>query len=318
MAGEKQSSAERILSVDALRGFDMFWIVGGVGVVHSLIEVFWNPLPPWLEYQFHHVDWQGFSAWDLIMPLFLFVVGVSMPFSFAKRLEQGENKRLIYRHVVRRVIILWVLGMIAQGNLLQYDFSKLHFYSNTLQSIASGYLVGSIALIELGRRGRIVLTGVLLLGYWALMALVPVPGHGSGVLEPQANLALYIDQTLMGRFRADNTYSWILSSMTFAATVLLGIMGGELLRSKLPPYRKVAWLTAAGAAGLGLGQVWGVEFPIIKHLWTSSMVLYAAGWSFLMLALFYLVIDVWGFRKWTLFFIVIGMNAIAVYMAVEV
>lgn len=318
MADEKGAASERLVSVDALRGFDMFWIVGGVEVVHSALETFRKPLPPWLEYHFDHVDWVGFSAWDLIMPLFLFIVGVSMPFSFSRRLERGDRKGPIYAHVARRFVILWFLGMIAQGNLLVSQRGDLHLYSNTLQAIAAGYLIGAVALLELRRRGRAILTAALLLGYWGLIALVPVPGHGRGVLEEWANLPLYVDKVVLQGFRDGTTYTWVLSSMTFGATTLLGVMAGELLRSKLSPGRKLAWLTGAGVASLALGLLWSLWFPIIKHIWTSSMVLYAAGWSFLLLALFYLVIDVWGYRKWAFFFVVIGMNAIAVYMAVHV
>lgn len=306
------------MSVDALRGFDMFWIVGGVEVVRSLLELYCKPLPPWLAYHFDHVDWVGFSAWDLIMPLFLFIVGVSMPFSFTKRMERGEPKGGIYAHVARRFLILWVLGMVAQGGLLHFDIDRLSFYSNTLQAIAVGYVIGAVALMELKLRGRLILTGALLLAYWALIALVPVPGKGAGVLEEHANLPLYLDTVILGGFRDGTTYAWILAGLTFGATTLLGILGGELLRSKLPPMRKVAWLTAAGVGCIAAGLLWSVWFPIIKHIWTSSMVLYAGGWSYLLLAAFYLVIDVWGYRKWSFFFIVIGMNAIAVYMAVHV
>jgi len=205
--------------------------------------------------------------------------------------------------------------MMVQGNLLKFDLSQLRLYSNTLQSIASGYLVATILMLFLSVRGQMLATAALLLGYWGLLALVPVPGHGPGVLEPTANLAMYIDETLLGSFRDGTTYTWILSSMAFAASVLLGVFGGHVLRSGQTQNRKTAILFASGFGCLAAGWIWSLSFPIIKHIWTSSMVLWAGGWSYLLLAAFYWLIDVKKYRKWAFPFIVIGMNAIAVYVA---
>jgi predicted acyltransferase len=309
---------QRIVSVDALRGFDMFWIVGGGPVVIELCKLFSNPLPAWLGRHFDHVPWEGFVAWDLIMPLFLFIVGVAMPFSIGRRLERGDSRRSIYAKVIYRVVVLWVLGMIAQGHLLEFDLGRLHLYSNTLQSIAAGYLISSIALVELRVRWQAVLMGALLVVFWALMALVPVPGHGAGVFTPEGNLAMWIDTTLLGHFRDGTTYTWILSSLGFGATVLMGVLAGHLLRSSLSGRQKVLLLTAAGLGCLLGGWLWSFAFPIIKHLWTSSMVLWSGGWCLLLLALFYWVIDVLGYRRWAFVFTVIGMNAIVAYMAPDI
>jgi len=147
------------------------------------------------------------------------------------------------------------------------------------------------------------------------MTLVPVPGYGAGVLTPDGNLAIYLDKLILGQFQDGTSYTWILSSMTFGCTVMLGAMAGELLRSERKQTAKVLWLLGAGVGCLLLGLMWGNWFPIINHLWTSSLVLFSGGWCLLLLALFYLVIDVWGLRKWAFGFVVIGMNAIAVYMA---
>ena len=149
----------RLVSLDALRGFDMFWIVGGYAIVSGLgkglnSEWFDRHVLP----QIQHVPWQGFTAWDLIMPLFLFMVGTAMPFSFAKRLAQGQTKGRLFLHVLYRVVILWVLGMIAQGRLLEYDLSQLRLYSNTLQAIAAGYLIASILLLTLRPGWQFVVT----------------------------------------------------------------------------------------------------------------------------------------------------------------
>jgi predicted acyltransferase len=306
---------DRLVSIDALRGFDMFWIAGGGVVVMEFFKLFSNPLPEWLDRHFEHVPWEGFVAWDLIMPLFLFIVGVAMPFSIGKRLARGDSKARIYRKVASRTVLLFILGMIAQGHLLAFNLNTLHIYSNTLQAIAAGYLIGSIALLELPVRGQAVLTGALLVIFWAFMKFVPVPGVGAGVLTPDGNLAMWIDKAVLGRFQDQTTYTWILSSIGFGATTLIGILAGQLLRSRLPGPRKALLLTVSGVASLAAGWLWGFEFPIIKHIWTSSMVLIAAGWSLLLLALFYWVIDVQGYRRWAFFLRVIGMNAIVAYMA---
>jgi predicted acyltransferase len=307
--------SQRIVAVDALRGFDMFWIAGGGPLVMAFCKLFRNPLPPWLERQFDHVEWVGFVGWDLIMPLFLFIVGVAMPFSVGKRVERGDSRGSIYGKVVYRVLVLWVLGMVAQGHLLAFDSHNLQFYSNTLQSIAAGYLISSIALVELPLGGQAALCGALLVLYWALMRFVPVPGYGAGVFTPDGNLAMYIDKALLGRFQDGTTYTWILSSLGFGATVLMGVLAGHLLRSKLAGTRKALLLVGAGLACLAGGWLWSFTFPIIKHIWTSSMVLWSGGWCLLLLALFYWLIDVLGYRRWAFPFIVVGMNAIVAYMA---
>ncbi|MCX5757837.1 MAG: DUF5009 domain-containing protein [Candidatus Hydrogenedentes bacterium] len=306
----------RVMSVDALRGFDMFWIMGGGEVVKQFIRLFANPMPEALQNQFEHVDWIGFSAWDLIMPLFLFIVGVAMPLALGRRIKEGESVGHIYRHTAKRVILLFILGMIAQGNLLSFNPAKLHLYSNTLQAIAAGYLVATIAMLHLRVAWQIVLCAALLVGFWLMMIFVPVPGHGAGVLTPQGNLAMFIDVTILRRFRDGSHYTWILSSMGFAGTVLLGVFGGHILQSQRTTQgRKALSLAGLGVALIAGGLIWGLWFPIIKHIWTSSFVLFAAGLSYLLLAAFYTVIDVLQFKKWAFLFAVIGANALLAYFA---
>ena len=345
----------RIAALDALRGFDMFWIIGGGGVVKSLAGLIallvpaawlgWLPSAEWFHAQMDHVPWEGFVAWDLIMPLFLFVVGASMPFSFAKRRAAGQSTAAIYKKVFRRVALLWILGMVAQGHLLDFDWlgaiSAGHFrdaaawnlqlFSNTLQAIAIGYLVAAVALIHFAIPLQVVLCVVLLVGYWLLMLLLPVPGQGAGIWEEHVNLARWIDDFILRGFGDGTTYAWILPSLGFAGTTLWGVFSGHILRSAWRPRTKVLVLTALGGVLLALGALWAGWFeglggrplvgawrcPLIKHLFSSSMVLWACGWSYLLLALFYLLIDVLGFRRWSFFFVVIGANAIFVYMLVH-
>lgn len=322
----KKPLAGRLMSIDALRGFDMFWIIGGWYIFNGLHKALNNPTTAFIMNQLKHVEWEGFVFEDLIMPLFLFIVGVVMPFSFSKRLGHGNSKKKLYIHIILRTVILFILGMIAQGNLLEFDLSKLKIYCNTLQAIAAGYLISSIINLSMRLRWQIITIVLMLLLFWALMMLVPFPGGIADRLDQNANLAAYVDRVILRSFDDGLNYTWILSSMTFACTVMLGVMAGHLLRSQIDDYRKVYILAALGIGTLVLGSLWGGWFfgigkfyaglfPIIKRLWTSSFVLFSAGLSYLLLAVFYLVIDVWGFKKWSFGFVVIGTNAIFIYMA---
>ncbi|MHC4260844.1 MAG: heparan-alpha-glucosaminide N-acetyltransferase domain-containing protein, partial [Planctomycetota bacterium] len=214
----------RVMSIDALRGFDMFWIIGGERIFRSLHDIFDHPVTAGIRTQLTHVRWEGFRFEDLIMPLFLFIVGAAMPYSFEKRLARGDSKARLYGHIIKRTVILFVLGMIAQGNLLKYDLSQLHILSNTLQAIATGYFIAAILILNLNLLWQMITTAGLLILFWALMMLVPVPGHGAGVLTPDGNLAIYIDRLILGSFidGTDPPYTWILSSMGFACTVMQG------------------------------------------------------------------------------------------------
>jgi predicted acyltransferase len=305
----------RVASIDALRGFDMFWLIGGRTVVLALVALAFGAVPPWLDRQLEHPDWEGFTAWDMVMPLFLFVVGVAMPIALGRRIAKGQSKGKIYWRVARRFVILFILGMVAQGNLLQYDWNKLHLFSNTLQAIACGYVIAALLLLNVGWRVQAAFTAVLLVAYWGLMMFVPFGGHAAGTLEPTANLARYVDHHVLGRFNDGTTYTWVLSSLGFGATVMLGVFAGHVLMSRTSPWSKVAALALLGVGCLAAGWMWSYHFPIIKHIWSSSMVLWAGGWSYLLLAAFYLVIDVLGYRRWAFPLVVIGANAIATYMA---
>ena len=307
----------RVASIDALRGFDMFWIIGGAAIFRGLAGATETPVTLFIKNQLSHADWVGFRFIDLIMPLFLFIVGAAMPFAFSKRLERGDSKKQLYFRIIRRVIVLWILGMMAQGGLLRYDLSRLRIYTNTLHSIAAGYLIASLLMLNMKIVWQIVATAGLLLLFWALMTFVPVPGYEAGMLEPKVNLARYVEEVVMGRFFSGGTYTWTLSSITFGATVMLGVIAGHLLRSDKTQTAKATWLLGMGLGCVALGLLWHLQSPIIKHIWSSSFVLFSGGLCYLLLALFYLVIDIWGFKKWAFGFIVIGMNAIAVYMATQ-
>src|SRR5262245_26630311 len=191
---------QRVAAIDALRGFDMFWIVGGRELFLAIVALFQFPLPEWAEHHFEHAKWEGFRAWDLIMPLFLFVVGAAMPFSFSRRLETGGSKGALYLKILRRTLILFVLGMAVQGHLLDFNLKTLHPFSNTLQAIAAGYLIAGIVMLNIGIVGQVVVAVLLMLGYWALLKFVPFGDQPAGSLEPFSNFAYSIEKLVMRGF----------------------------------------------------------------------------------------------------------------------
>jgi predicted acyltransferase len=204
--------------------------------------------------------------------------------------------------------------MMAQGNLLQFTLATLHPCYSVLHGIAAGYLIATVVMLRFGPKGQAITTAVFLILYWILLIIIPVPGVGRGVLTPTGNAATYVDHLVLGRFEyGENT--WFLSYLGFAASVLIGGLAGNLLRSTRSAKDKCLFLSAGGVGLVSLGLIWSLWFPIIKLLWTSSFVLVAGGISCLLLAAFYLIVDVGGYRKWAFGFVVIGTNALAVYMA---
>ena len=306
--------ATRLKSLDALRGFDMFWIIGGGELVKGLAKALDTPVLNAFIPQLEHVPWQGLHCWDLIWPLFMFIVGAAIPFSVERRIAGGASRRNLFLHALWRAALLFVIGTITQGNLLAWNLSVFRPCYSVLHGIAAGYLIAVIIVLTVRPRARVVALGGFLLAYWALLVLIPVPGLGRGVLTPTGNLATYVDRAILGRFHyGENT--WFLSYLGFASSVLLGVFAGECLASKRSAKSKIRLLTIGGVACIAQGLVWSIEFPIIKLLWTSSFVLVSGGVGFLAFALFYWVIDVLGYDRWAFFFIVIGMNSLAVYVA---
>jgi len=306
---------KRIASIDALRGFDMFWIAGGEQIIHAMYKVWPGPVTGALDTQFEHVPWAGFHFYDLIFPLFLFVVGAVLPFSLTRRMEEGADRKQLYRHLVQRLLLLFLFGLIYNGLL---DFHIQHIrIPGVLQRIAICYFLAALVVMNTGIRGQAIVAGSILIVYWLIMKLVPVPGFGANVITPEGNLAGYLDRLIIP-FRfccytfGDN--EGLLSTLPAVSTTLLGVLAGHWLRSKHSPNRKVLGLAGAGLASLALAWVWSFNFPIIKNIWSSSFVLCAGGWSLLLLALFYWIIDARGYQRWSFFFKVIGMNAITIYL----
>lgn len=315
MTADVPESSGRVVSIDALRGFDMFWITGGTAFFERLFNWIGSPLLEPLNRQMEHSSWDGFTAYDLIFPLFLFIVGASLPFALSRRKERGDPVGKLWRHVLRRTVTLLFLAMIYAG-LLDFDFSDFR-YAGVLQRIALCYFFAGTIVLYAGIRWQALIAAAILLAYWGLMTLVPVPGIGAGVLTPEGNLAGYIDRLLLpGSFCCydfgDN--EGILSTLPAISTTLLGVLSSHWLRTVRSQNSKVLGLAAAGVVSLVAALAWNPFFPINKLMWTSSYVLFAGGWSLLLLALFYWVIDVQGYRRWAFFFVVIGMNAITLYV----
>ncbi len=313
-SGVNPKLSRRLISVDALRGFDMFWIIGGSVIFTGLGKAVGGPFEA-LSPQFEHVPWEGLHFEDLIWPLFMFIVGVSIPLSIEKRKTLGTSKPSLYLHAGRRALILFFLGVVVQGRLLEWDLSRLRPFYSVLHGIAAGYLIAMVVVIELRPRRQAAIIPIFLLLYWALLELISVPGIGAGVLTPDGNAAFWIDRVVQGKFHfGPNT--WFLSYISFASSVLLGVIAGHLLMSVYSEIKKVIFLAGAGVSCVLLGLLWSLEFPVIKLLWTSSFVLIGGGFSFLMLALFYWIIEVKRFRRWAFFFKIIGMNSIVAYVAI--
>ncbi|MEN6459582.1 MAG: DUF5009 domain-containing protein [Thermoguttaceae bacterium] len=304
---------QRVLSLDALRGLTMVWIVGGRELLVAAVQFFY-PECPWIDGLKAQLDhpWEGYVAWDFIMPMFLFVVGAALPWAMAKRMRSGGPLRPTYGRIFRRVLLLWVIGIVFQQ--IRYLPGTFEIFSNCLQAIAVGYLVTSLALLHLPVKGQVGLFVGLVAAYGAILMFVPFPGHAAGTLRADANLALWVDQIVLGPFRRAHGFTWVLSSLGFAATVLLGALAGQLLRSRLTNVRKLLWMVAIGLSCAATGWVWSYWLPLNRHVWTSSMILWAGGLSFLVLALFYAVLDVGGLRWWSFPFIVVGANALLIYV----
>jgi len=308
----------RLLSIDALRGFDMFWIIGADSLMRNFFNLFDTPATAAIAVQFGHVDWHGCHFEDLIFPLFLFIIGVTLPFSISKRLERGDSRSQLYKHIFSRTALLYFFNLCYYG-LLTLEIANQR-YVGVLARLAFCYLFASLIVMNFKIKGQAISCGLILVLYWAAMYLVPVPGFGAGNITPEGNLSAWIDQVFLpGRHNHFGAYQFgdttgLFGIVTATASTLLGTLAGHWLRTGRSGSVKVRGLLIASAACLATGLLWGIFFPINKHIWTSSFVLFAGGWCILFLAVFYWVIDVKGWSKWAFPFIVIGMNPITIYV----
>lgn len=316
----------RLASLDILRGFDLFLLVFFQPVLWVLARQLDVPFLNGILYQFDHEVWEGFRFWDLVMPLFLFMTGASMPFSLSKYKGVSGSYWLVYRRILKRVALLFIFGMIVQGNLLGLDSRHLVIYSNTLQSIAVGYFMAAVIQLHFSFKWQVGVTLLLLLLYWIPMTFL-------GDFTPEGNFAAQVDKCVLGRFRdgvywnedgswsfsPHYTYTWIWSSLTFGVTVMLGAFAGKIMKEgKTDRKRVVRILSVAGLVLVGLGLLWSLQMPVIKRLWTGSMTLLSGGYCFLLMALFYYWIDYKGHTRGLAWLKVYGMNSITAYLLGEV
>ena len=313
--------SERLLSLDALRGFDLFWIVGGHGILVALFKLTeWGWLGA-IDAQLKHVDWNGFQAYDLIFPLFLFMAGVSTPYSLTRRLAEGARSEVI-RKVIQRGLILVLLGIIYNNGLQWKGLENMRLGS-VLGRIGLAGMFAQLIFVfnfETPKRLWTWLAGILL-GYWAVMSFGHAPAFAAGDLTMEGNFASYVDRLLLpGKLhKGIHDPEGLLAVLPAIGNALLGILAGLWLRrsaEEVSGDRKAAGLALAGLALLAVGGLWSFVFPLNKNLWTSSFVLWTCGWSSLLLASFYWLIDVRGWLKaFGAFFAVIGMNSVLIYMS---
>jgi predicted acyltransferase len=311
---------QRLMSVDALRGMDMFFIVGMEEVFEALSKMF--PMTPSLNDRLQHAPWAGFHFYDLIFPLFAFIIGTSLVFSLSKSIAT-EGKSATARKVLLRSLILFILGIVYyEGITGGIEHVRL---LGVLQRLALCYCGAGLAFVGLSQRGRpslnlAVLTFLLLVGYRAMLAFIPVPGYGAGDLAEGHNLTNWLDKMYLPlrKWDGDHDPEGLLSTLPAIASSLLGVLAGLLLRNPaIAPARKVRLLVMWGCAGVVAGLLWHLQFPIIKKIWTSSFVLFTASLSSLLLALFYYIIDIKNHRGWCRPFVWIGMNSITIYLIVH-
>jgi len=340
---EVRAPARRLMSLDALRGFDMFWIVGGEEVVHKLYKAWPHGPMRLVEGQMDHKPWEGVAFYDLIFPLFVFIVGASLVFS-ATRMIERHGKTAALKRIVLRSLALYVLGLFFYDGLAK---GVEHIrWMGVLQRIALAYFFAGIVFCTFRLRGMIVICASLLIGYWALCSFVPIRDFNletkrleSIGLKPDSpetharflattqfvhgrfgdglNLTQQIDFRYLPGRKWDGAYDpeGILSTLPAVATCLLGVFAGLLLKNgNVPDRKKVFLLLGAGLAGVILGFLWGLQFPVIKKIWTSSYVLVAGGYACLILGIFYEVIEIRGWRAWSQPFVWIGMNPITLYL----
>ncbi|MBZ5857183.1 acyltransferase family protein [Flavihumibacter profundi] len=312
------NQSQRLVSIDALRGFDMLMICGLGAFIESLEG---KTAMPWVDAiaaQFHHTAWNGFTFYDFIFPLFLFIAGVSIPFSLNAALAKGLPKADLYRKAFKRMLILIALGILEKNTPFPFfDWPHVRL-GGVLQRIAIAGFVTTVLYLNFKTKARMLWAAGILLFYYAAMFLIPVPGYGAGDLSFEGNLHGYIDRTILPGRLLQGTFdeNGLFTQLPALCLAIMGSIAGDVLSEPgIAAYSKLKNLLLFGVICIGIGLVWNLHFPINKRLWSSSFIMLTGGMSFLLLSLFYWVIDILQFKKWAFFFVVIGMNSITIYLA---
>jgi predicted acyltransferase len=303
-------TSPRLVSLDAFRGATIALMVlvntaGDGRHVYAPLE---------------HAEWHGWTLTDVVFPSFLWIVGVALTLSLGKRMSAGASRGRLFAQAARRAAIIYALGLFVYL-FPRFDFSTMRVLG-VLQRIAICYLIAAAIYLTTSVRGQIVWIVSLLAGYWLLMTLVPVPGYGAGRLDVEGNFSHWVDRVVLGRHNYASTKTWdpegIISTLPAIATALFGVLAGQLLRLKRELAERTTWMFLAGNLLIAAGLICNVWLPINKKLWTSSFSLFMAGLDFVLLAGFIWMVDGRGYQRWVRPFVILGMNAIAVYMASEV
>ncbi len=310
--------SQRLYSLDALRGFDMLWIMGADELFHELAKINSGSFFSIMSTQLDHAAWNGFRAYDMIFPLFLFIAGVATPYSVGRELEKGTERHKLLFRVIKRGLILVLLGVIYNNGLAIHPIDKIRFPS-VLGRIGLAYMLANIIYLYASKKTQIIWCSALLLGYWLLLRFTSAPGFAAGDLSMEGNFASYIDRSVLpgSLYLGIHDPEGLFSTIPAVSTGLLGIFAGGYLKNNVSSQaRKAMLLFVTGAVLVLIAQLWNLDFPMNKNLWTSSFALQAGGISMMLLAVFYYIIDVKGYQKWAFFFRVIGMNSILIYMSV--
>ncbi len=342
----KPAKPQRLASLDALRGFDMFWIIGG-GTLFAAVAAYFESSFPFLQEkvipQMTHVQWHGFVLHDLIFPLFIFLAGVSVSFSLSRRAEKQISKKKVLFQAAKRALLLIILGCVYNGMLNFPGWGNIR-YGSVLGHIGIAYFFAAVIYLFADLRHRVIWTVGILLGYYAALRFITVPGGAMGNITMNGNVASYIDRFFLpGRllYKGVHDPEGVFNAIPAVASCLLGALTGDFLRNeKIHQLKKAGGMLIAGIAALLLARLWhsgfhfhegffnpfiiptdesvignALSFPINKNLWTSSFVLHTAGWGLILFSVFYFFIDICKLRWTAYFFIVIGANPIAIYMA---
>lgn len=322
------TSTGRLVSLDALRGFVMFWIMSGEHIIHALAKAAPIPVFVWMSSQLHHTDWDGITFYDMIFPIFLFVAGVSMPYSFEKKMKTAgvstpmelpsKEKRKIYLTMLKRTCKLLVLGFVVNG-LLRFDGFDQTRFASVLGRIGLAWFFAGIIYLNFDFKKQVCWLVTILVGYYLILLFMPVPGFGAGILTPEGSFSSYFDQQFLPGRLHSKVYDpeGLFSTIPAVGTALLGIFLGTFLKSKddFSANKKIVVMVISALVLMLIGLIWDYDFPINKRLWSSSFVCFVGGFSILFFTFFYLIIDVLGFHKWAFPLILIGSNSILIYMA---
>jgi len=307
---KKQAPTERLISLDAFRGaiIALMVLVNDPGDGRHV----YGPL--------NHAEWNGWTITDVVFPSFLWILGVAMTFSMAKRLAAGNSRARIFTQALRRAATLFALGLFLYA-LPKFDLSTL-LVLGVLQRIAICYAIAAAIYLTTGVRGQILWIVSLLTAYWLIMKLALVPAYGAGYLDVERNFAHYVDRLILGRHNYAHTKTWdpegLVSTLPAIATALFGILAGSLLRARRALAERTTWMFLAGNLLIAAGLICDIWLPINKKIWTSSFALFMAGLDFVMLAIAVWWVDGLGHRQAVKPLVILGMNAIAVYMTSEI